>query len=159
MKNKSNTTDACKAFGLTLRDLRARDGLSLRDLEDKSGVPNPIVSAMEHGRRHCAPQVAKKLADVFFTRPVDENERREFLYAAARTAPSPGVIEESRGFPPIVLDSVAHALRQQGISAQDIIEALQGEGSQKGDRKPDLVIRLRDGRTMVFEMKLSERKT
>lgn len=47
----------------TLRDLRVARGLSIRALEDASGVNRAIISQIERGRLVATPEEARKLGD------------------------------------------------------------------------------------------------
>ena len=51
-----------KAFGLTVRKLRTRLGLSQEDFADKAGIHRTYVSAIELGKVQVSISVAMKLA-------------------------------------------------------------------------------------------------
>ncbi|MBN2238668.1 MAG: helix-turn-helix transcriptional regulator [Dehalococcoidales bacterium] len=49
-------------FGQFLKSLRARQHMSIRDVERKSGVSNPYIAQLEKGDRMPSPDILKKLA-------------------------------------------------------------------------------------------------
>lgn len=148
--------DVASGFGTLLQKLRVRSGLSLRDLEQLSGVPNPVISAIEHGRRKCGARVAKQLAEALFDVGQQENQR-EFLYAAAATIKARGVIEDAQLYPPAVLDLVPSLLRAKGIRDRDILAAHR-EPRNENENNPDMLIVLHRGRRVQIRVTFKEVK-
>ena len=146
--------DVARGFGDLLKKLRG--GLSLRELEQLSGVPNPIISAIENGRRRCGANVAKKLAEALFGADQEEN-RRDFLYAAAATIKARGVLEDAQLYPPAVLDLVPSLLRAKGIRDRDILGAHRDPPSANGDR-PDMLLVLHRGRCVQIRVVIQDVK-
>ena len=146
--------DVASGFGDLLKKLRG--GLSLRELEQLSGVPNPIISAIENGRRRCGANVAKKLAEALFGADQEEN-RRDFLYAAAATIKARGVIEDAQLYPPAVLDLVPSLLRAKGIRDRDILGAYR-ESSDANKGRPDMLLVLHRGRRVQIRVTIQDVK-
>ena len=144
-----------RGFGNLLQRLRAKRGLSLRDLEQLSGVPNPVISAIEHGRRRCGARVAKKLAEALVPGDHVEKVRHEFLYAAAATIKARGAIEDAQLYPPAVLDLVASKLRGMGIRDREILGAY-GETRGEDGCQRDLLLVLSNGRRLGVRVDIVE---
>ena len=51
--------------GTMLKGLRAREGLSQKQLAEKLGTEQPNISNMEHGKRPIGKNMAKKIAKIF----------------------------------------------------------------------------------------------
>jgi transcriptional regulator with XRE-family HTH domain len=128
-----------------LQKLRNKSGLTLRALQELSGVPNPVISAIENGKRRCGAVVAKKLASIIFG-SLECPERSEFLYAAAATIKARGAIEDSQLYPPAVLDVVASKLKRMRIKDRDILAAHVHDAEKD---KYDLLIVLKGGRRLA----------
>ena len=58
-----------KASGLALRGARYREGMSQKELAQRSGVSQENISRMENGHRPVGDRVAKKLAKVLHIDP------------------------------------------------------------------------------------------
>ncbi len=140
------------SFGAMLQKLRNQAGLTLRALQELSGVPNPVISAIETGNRRCGAAAAKKLASALFGNR-DCPERSEFLYAAASTIKARGAIEDSQLYPPAVLDVVASKLKRMRIKDRDIVSA----HVQDADKDLcDLLIVLQGGRRLTVAVTIKE---
>lgn len=144
--------NAAQSFGTVLQRLRTRSGMTLRQLEQMSGVPNPVISAIENGRRRCGASVAKRLADALFAVNSD-SARSEFLYAAAATIKARGVIEDAQLYPPAILDAVASRLRAMKIRDRDIFTVHVEPGAEG-----DLLVVLHGGRRLKVRIKITEEK-
>lgn len=57
--------------GARLRELRRRRMLSLRELEERSGVAFDSINKLENERRHAQPRTIRKLAEALGVAPVD----------------------------------------------------------------------------------------
>jgi transcriptional regulator with XRE-family HTH domain len=140
------------SFGAMLQKLRNQAGLTLRGLQELSGVPNPVISAIETGNRRCGAAAAKKLASALFG-STDCPERSEFLYAAAATIKARGAIEDSQLYPPAVLDVVASKLKRMGIQDRDILAAHVHDSDKD---QCDLLIVLQKGRRLTVTVIIKE---
>jgi transcriptional regulator with XRE-family HTH domain len=59
-------SDDLQSLGSMLRDARRQLGLSLREVETKTGVSNAYISQLEGGRiKQPSPQILHKLCDLF----------------------------------------------------------------------------------------------
>lgn len=65
----ASTIDARMTPGKYLRNLREAQGLSQRDIADKTGHRSAYISDMENGRRTISRTTAKKLAELFNVSP------------------------------------------------------------------------------------------
>ncbi len=140
-------------FGDMLQKLRVKAGFTLRDLESMSGVPNPVISMIESGKRRCGARAAAKLADALFLG--ESPEKREFLYAAAATVKARGVIEDAQLYPPAILDVLANKLRLMGIRDRDILGVYVESPPETGSC-PDLLIILQGGRRLAASVTVKE---
>ena len=101
-------------LGDFLMAARKRMGLSLREVEEKSGVSNAYISMIESGKRTDPhPNILKKLAEVYHidiselmsmagylsihSQPEDEKAEVERLYLEARSDPAFSYGRRSRG--------------------------------------------------------------
>lgn len=148
MKNVANS------FGEMLQKLRNKSGFTLRALQELTGVPNPVISAIENGKRRCGAIVARKLASALFG-SLDSPERSEFLYAAAATIKARGAIADSQLYPPAVLDVVASKLKRMRIKDRDIL-AVHVESPDKNEDKRDLLIVLHGGKRLTVTVTIKE---
>jgi transcriptional regulator with XRE-family HTH domain len=150
---KPTMSNVAHTFGDMLQRLRVKAGLTLRELEDLSGVQNPIISMIERGKRRCGANVAAKFADALFVQEC--GAKREFLYAAAATIKARGAIEDSQLYPPAVLDVVASKLKKMGVRDRDIL-AVHVESPDKNEDKRDLLIVLHGGKRLTVTVTIKE---
>jgi HTH-type transcriptional regulator, competence development regulator len=82
-------------FGTYLRDLRRARRLTLREVEEKSGVSNSYLSQVENGRiLQPSPHVLQKLGEAYEVPYEHLMARAGYIRpAAAPSAPAPGVHE------------------------------------------------------------------
>lgn len=98
---------ARRQFGSALKAKRQTLALSLRDLEEKAGVPFAVVSMIESGQRAVGPDHAAKIADAL---KLAVGERDEFLKLAARTVTARGRKQTATGCPPLLAQRFAEHL-------------------------------------------------
>ncbi len=98
---------ARRQFGSALKAKRQALDLSLRDLEQKAGVPFAVVSMIESGQRAVGPDHAAKIADNL---KLAVGERDEFLKLAARTVTARGRKQTATGCPPLLAQRFAEHL-------------------------------------------------
>ncbi len=60
-----------KNFARNLRDLRAKRGLSLRDLAPLAGITHAHIGLIEHGRRTPSLEVVEKIAKALKVAPTE----------------------------------------------------------------------------------------
>jgi len=84
--------DERSRLGNYLKSLRDAKGLSLRDVEDKSGVSNAFLSQIESGKvKQPAPVVLYKLADLYSVPYALLMERAGYPTPESMPAPNPGL--------------------------------------------------------------------
>jgi len=153
---KPTMRNVAQSFGMMLQSSRINAGLKLRELEEAARVPNSLISAIEHDRRRCNANTAKKLANALFG-ATESQSRSEFLYAAAATMKAKGVIKDSELYPPEILDAVAEQLRRRNIKAKQILSvSLEPKTDDKS--KPNLFILLHDKRRLLVTITIDEIK-
>ena len=95
-------------FGITLKLVRERRGLTLRALGQKTGIAFPYISLIESGGRGVGPFMAGKLADGL---SLEGAERKKLLLAAQRTSTALGKQRGFSGCPPFLANLFAEHLR------------------------------------------------
>jgi transcriptional regulator with XRE-family HTH domain len=153
-KLKPVTNNVNELFGEILQQLRRDRNLPLRKLQEMSGVPNPVISSIEKGKRCCGTSAANKLADALYG--LNESPSKLiFLYAAASTLKSGGIIDSDNPYPPAVFDMVSAKLRSMKIRARDISLANITPGD-KGKPGNDISIELHDGRQYHISVNIEQ---
>ena len=142
------------AFGRTLKQARDHVGLSLRELEKVSGVPNSHISAMETGHRTCGTRAAGKLASALFPHKDQASESMAFRYAAALTVNIAGVVDADQFAHPAILNAVAAKLRKLKLGDVDRVEVPRGTETHE----PDLRVVLRDGSAVDVNIKIERKR-
>lgn len=73
-KGKGEIDIGAMALGDQLRFLREKAGLTLREVEKRSGISNPIISQYENGKvKQPSFQAVMKLCDVYGISPQELN--------------------------------------------------------------------------------------
>ena len=75
-----------------LKSIRRERGMTLRQVEEKTGVSNAYISLLENGLRQSPnPDILRKLAEVYSVPPVELMRRAEYI-----TDQDEGLSEESK---------------------------------------------------------------
>ena len=104
-------------FGHRLRVLRKERGLSLRRLQEASGVTYSVVSSIERGDRAVGAETAERLADAL---GVCGEDRDQFLIQAAGTRRKDRLVGYARTLESEVLNFIPKVLSNRGMDLSTI---------------------------------------
>lgn len=125
-------------FGQILKTYRTRRNLTLRAVQELSGVNYTLVSAFEHGERAVGADVAIRLVDGL---GLTGDERQRFLFAAAATRRKDRLVGYARMLAPELVNFVPKVLSESGLNLEAIERC---EVRQTLDReRPELLTKMR----------------
>jgi transcriptional regulator with XRE-family HTH domain len=134
----TNVNESRTNFGRTLKTCRTQRNLTLRALQELSGVNYTLVSAFEHGERAVGSDVAVRLADGL---NLAGDERQRFLFAAASTRRKDRLVGYARTLAPELVNFVPKVLAGSGL---DLAAIGACEVRQNLDReRPELLSNMR----------------
>jgi transcriptional regulator with XRE-family HTH domain len=134
----TTVTESRTNFGRILKTYRSRRNLTLRQLQELSGVNYTLVSAFEHGERAVGADTAARLAGGL---GLAGDERQRFLFAAAATRRKDRLVGYARLLAPELLNFVPKVLAGSGLNLE-AIEACEVRQNLEGER-PQLLSKLR----------------
>jgi transcriptional regulator with XRE-family HTH domain len=109
------------SFGHTLKKLRLKRGLTLRKLEQISGIANSNLALLESGRKPCGPVTAERLAQAL---KLAGEEYVEFCLRAITTTKSRKRMRHAEHFDPKLWAWLVGELRAQGIKPSAIANVI-----------------------------------
>lgn len=112
------------AFGCYLKNIRQQRGISLRKLEEATGIAFPYISLIESGGNGVGPAKAARLADGL---KLEGEERHEFLLSADKTCTALGKRRTMTGCPPFLAELFAQRLEQLLGVEVSMIESFHSE--------------------------------
>ncbi len=121
-------------FGQTIRQLRLSQSLTLRALQERSGVSYTLISAYEHAERAVGPEVATRLADGL---GLLGEERQRFLFAAAATRRKDRLVDYSRKLAPELVNFIPAVLVREGVELADTEDCVLSD--RLGEERPELL--------------------
>ena len=146
MTTATTVADFRTNFGCALKTYRTDRNLTLRGLQELSGVVYTLISAYEHGERAVGADVAARLADGL---DLEGDERESFLFAAAATRRRDKLVGYARSLAPELINFVPRVLAGAGMDLEDISRC---EVRQSMDReRPELLPKLQAAFTKVEE--------
>lgn len=125
---------------MQLRALRKRRGLSLRQLQELSGVTYSTISGMERGERAVGAESAEHLANGL---QLALGERDQFLFAAAATRRKDRLVGYARSLEPELLNFLPKALADHGVSLPGIERSRLASNTEGLGERPRLLADLR----------------
>ena len=116
--NKMNRVlRAREIVGAEVQHRRIKAQLTLRELEELTGVGYSVLSLIEHGDRAVAADVATRLADVF---KLQGKARDQFLFLAAGTGKRDKLVGYARRLDPELVNILPKVLQEKGIDLEEV---------------------------------------
>lgn len=135
-------------FGLSLRTLRKQRGLSLRGLQELSGVNYTVISSFERGERAVGAESAGRLADGL---GLAAGERDPFLFQAAGTRRKDRLVGYARSLEPEILNFLPMMLAAAGINLGNIKRSEVRSTLPRGSDSPHILSRLQKAYNRVVD--------
>ena len=152
MNNIYTTRDQ---FKQELRRLRAQAGMTVRELSERAGICQSLISAYEVAEKSVSSESAAKLADAMALKGFFRNR---FLLLAASTKRRDRLVGYSRDMGAAILNFIPHKLREAGIDLNAITDC-----DYRDTLKPDLSagpdrleIQLRGGKRLICDFTVAE---
>ena len=95
-------------FGKRLKSIRQQRGITLRELDDATGVTYSYIALIEAARRGVGPAIASKLADGL---KLEGTERNKFLLSAEKTSTPLGKMRVTSGCPAFLANIFSQHLK------------------------------------------------
>lgn len=152
MNNIYNTRDQ---FKQELRHQRAQARLTVRELSEKAGICQSLISAYEVAEKSVSSDSAVKLANAMALKGLS---RDKFLLLAASTKRRDRLVGYARDMGAAILNFVPHKLREAGIDLSTITDC-QYQQTLKPDlsKGPDrLSIQLKGGKKLICDFTVAE---
>ena len=139
-------------FGTTLNTLRKQKNLTVQQLADRAEVNPTLISGLQRHNRTIGENNARRIGEAL---ELTGKDLEEFIYLALNAAKD-RVLFEHRCFPAEILNLVAHELQQSGIGPEMVNRCVLNP-ILHGGLNPDAAVYLKDGRSALIEIKVSQR--
>lgn len=108
---------AREMVGAEVRRLRKEAELTLEELDEATGVGYSLISAIEHGNRAVAADVATRMANAF---KLKGRERDQFLITAASTRSRDKLVGYARRLDPEIVNFLPKVLQEKGLDLDEV---------------------------------------